>query len=102
VGVVVGEGAESIEFFLTGCVPEGEFNVDIVDEYVVDVVFEDGWFVDGWEIAARKSLDGELGRESVVHYPRVKTFRRDVFPQAPSPLWIVSIHTRFVALRTGG
>lgn len=92
--VVVREGTESIEFFLAGRVPEGEFDVDIVDEYVVDIVFKDGGFVDGWEIAMRKSLEDELGRDgAAAHYPRVKTFRRDVFPQAPSPLCVVSIYT---------
>jgi hypothetical protein len=44
VGVVVGEGAQAVEFFLAGRVPEGELDVDVVDEDVVDVVFEDGGF----------------------------------------------------------
>ena len=43
-GVVVGKRSQTVEFFLSGCVPEREFDVDIVDEDVVDVVFEDGWF----------------------------------------------------------
>ncbi len=32
--VIVGEGSESVEFFLTCSVPKGEFDVDIVDENV--------------------------------------------------------------------
>jgi hypothetical protein len=32
VGVVVGEGAETVEFFLSGGVPEGELDVDAIDE----------------------------------------------------------------------
>lgn len=38
-GVIVGEGAEPVEFFLAGRVPEGELDVGVVDEDVVDVVF---------------------------------------------------------------
>lgn len=33
-GIIVGEGAEAVEFFLAGGVPEGELDVDIVDEDV--------------------------------------------------------------------
>ena len=33
-GVIVGEGTEAVEFFLAGRVPEGEFDVDVVDEDV--------------------------------------------------------------------
>jgi hypothetical protein len=47
VGVIVGEGSESVEFFLTGSIPEGQLDVDIIDEDVVDVVFEDGGFAGG-------------------------------------------------------
>lgn len=32
--VVVGEGPQAVELFLAGCVPEGELDVDVVDEYV--------------------------------------------------------------------
>ena len=39
VGIIVGQGAQTVEFFLTGRVPEGEFYVNIVDENVVDIVF---------------------------------------------------------------
>ena len=33
-GVVVGEGTQPVEFFLAGCVPEGELDVFGVDEDV--------------------------------------------------------------------
>ena len=33
-GVIVGEGAEAIEFFLAGCIPEGKLDVDVIDEDV--------------------------------------------------------------------
>lgn len=33
-GIVVGEGAQAVEFFLAGGVPKGEFDMDIVDEDV--------------------------------------------------------------------
>lgn len=39
VGIIVGQGAQTVEFFLAGRVPEGEFYVNIVDEDVVDIVF---------------------------------------------------------------
>lgn len=42
--VVVGEGAQTVEFFLPRGVPEGELDVDVVDKDVVDVIFEDGGF----------------------------------------------------------
>lgn len=31
-GVVVGKRAQPVEFFLAGCVPEGELDVHVVDE----------------------------------------------------------------------
>jgi hypothetical protein len=34
VGVVIGEGAKSVEFFLACSVPKGELDVDIIDEDV--------------------------------------------------------------------
>jgi hypothetical protein len=39
VGIIVGQGAQTVEFFLAGRVPEGKFYVDIVDEDVVDIIF---------------------------------------------------------------
>jgi hypothetical protein len=39
--VVVGKGAQAIVFFLAGGVPERKFDVGVVYEDVVDVVFED-------------------------------------------------------------
>jgi hypothetical protein len=34
VGIIVGEGAQAVEFFLACCVPEGKLDVDVVDEDV--------------------------------------------------------------------
>ena len=42
--VVVGEGSQPVEFFLPGGVPERELDVDVVDEDIMDVVFENGGF----------------------------------------------------------
>jgi len=39
VGIIVGKRAQSVEFFLSGRVPEGEFYMYVVDEDVVNVVF---------------------------------------------------------------
>lgn len=46
-GIIVGEGAEAIEFFLAGCVPEGELDMDVVDEdvwrYQLALLSESNW-----------------------------------------------------------
>lgn len=47
VRVVVRQRAQAVEFFLPGRVPERELDVRVVDEDVVDVVFEDGRFAWG-------------------------------------------------------
>jgi hypothetical protein len=80
VGVVVGEGAEAVEFFLARGVPERELNVDIVYEDVwrgaglagglnevvcawfltMDVVLEDCGLVDCWEVSVVWSLTPSL------------------------------------------
>ena len=39
VGIIVRQRTQTVEFFLAGRVPEGEFYVNIVDEDVVDIVF---------------------------------------------------------------
>lgn len=79
-GVVVGEGAEAVEFFLARRVPEGELNVDIVYEDVwrgaglaggfnqvvcgwcltMDIVLEDCRLVDCWEVSVVWSLTPSL------------------------------------------
>lgn len=57
-GVVVGEGAQAVEFFLAGGVPEGELDVDVVDEYICE-----GWC----EYAAScKALGVGMGTVDVV------------------------------------
>lgn len=52
----------------------------------VDVVLEDGGFIDCWEItgATNKSLIPRFLTPQT--YPLVKTFSNEVFPHAPSPL----------------
>jgi hypothetical protein len=53
----------------------------------VNVVFEDGRFVDGREVSVRCSAR-QQSRPALPYrtYPRVKTLSRDVLPHAPSPL----------------
>lgn len=60
----------------------------------MNVVLEDGRLVDSGEVAVttrlawpRMMVRGRNGKWMVAH-PLVKTFSRDVFPQAPSPLSI--------------
>jgi len=61
--------------------------MNIIDKDVVDVVFEDGWFVDGRKVS-RPGLESQRTgvAQGVVTYPLVKTFKSEVFPHAPSPL----------------
>jgi len=66
VRVVVGEGAQPVEFFLPGGVPEGELDVHVVDEDVVDVVFEDGWFAAIALAACSARCDALLRKEGNV------------------------------------
>ena len=94
-GVVVGEGAQAVEFFLAGGVPEGELDVDVVNENIVDVIFEDGGFIDRGEVPAIGVSRGrrwclEFGPSA---YPLVKTLSSEVFPQAPSPLSNINHHS---------
>lgn len=71
---------------MSGCVPQTQFDVCIVDEDVVNVVFEDSRFA-GLPISMLlKSIHAEPTHYTVGKYPRVKTLRRDVLPHAPSPL----------------
>ena len=56
--VVVGEGSQPVEFFLPGGVPERELDVDVVDEDVMDVVFEDGGFAGRVLDASSTSVGG--------------------------------------------
>ena len=55
--IIIAQTPQSIEFFLAGRVPERELNVCVVDEDVVDVVFEDGGLVDCWEVAAGEDVE---------------------------------------------
>lgn len=88
-GVVIRKGAQAVEFFLARGIPEGELDVDIIDEDVVDVVFEDGGLVYCRKVPAmaqgasdklRWVLEGKT-------YPLVNTLSSEVLPQAPSPLF---------------
>jgi hypothetical protein len=47
VGLGIGEGAETVEFFLAGCVPEAELDELLVDIDVLYVVFKYGGFAVG-------------------------------------------------------
>ena len=50
-GVVIREGAQPVEFFLAGGIPEGELDVYIIDKDIVDVVFKNGRLVYSREVA---------------------------------------------------
>ena len=52
VSVIVRKRAQAIEFLLAGGVPEGEFYVDIIDEDIMDIVFEDSGLVYCRKVAA--------------------------------------------------
>ena len=51
-GVVIRKGPQTVELFLTGGVPEGQFDMDIIDKDVMDVVLEDSRLVYGREVSA--------------------------------------------------
>jgi len=42
---------------LTGSIPQTEFNMSIIEENVVNVVFEDGGFVDSRKVATSKYIE---------------------------------------------
>ena len=88
-GVIIRKRAQAVEFFLAGSIPEGQLDVNVIDEDVVDVVFKDGGLVHGRKVAAiARSASDKLGW--VVEdkaYPVVKTLSNEVLPQAPSPLF---------------
>lgn len=101
-GVIVRKGTQAIKFFLAGGVPEGELDVDVIDEDVVDVVFENGGFVYCRKVPAMASgasnklcwvLDDKT-------YPLVNTLSSEVLPQAPSPLYKIAINE--LAVQKGG
>lgn len=93
-GVIVRKGAQAVKFFLAGGVPEGELDVDIINEDVVDVVFENGRFVYCRKVpamapGASDKLCWVLDDKT---YPLVKTLSSEVLPQAPSPLYKIPIN----------
>jgi hypothetical protein len=85
VGVVVGEGPQSVEFFLASSIPEGQFDVDIVDEdvwpsirlpafqhisetdvgsrvaHTMNIVLEDRRLIDCWEVPGTSSAADPTG-----------------------------------------
>lgn len=74
---------------MAGGIPEGELDVDVIDEDIVDVIFEDGRFVYCRKIAAIAQGASDKLRWVLGHkiYPLVKTLSSEVLPQAPSPLF---------------
>lgn len=44
-GIIVRKRAQAVELFLASGIPQGELDMDIIDEDVVDVVFENGGLV---------------------------------------------------------
>lgn len=55
--VVVTQTPQSVKFLLTGCVPQTEFNMSIIEENVVNVVFENGRLVDSGKVTACKYIE---------------------------------------------
>jgi len=55
--VVVTQTPQSIKLLLPGRVPQTEFNMGIVEEDVVNVIFEDGRLIDGGKVPARKHIE---------------------------------------------
>ena len=92
-GVVIRKRAQAVEFFLASGIPQGELDVNIIDEDVVDVVFENGGLVYCRKIAAKAQSASDRFRRFLEDrtYPLVKTLRSEVLPQAPSPLFEMSI-----------
>ena len=88
-GVIIRKRAQAVEFFLAGSVPEGQLDVNVVDEDVVDVIFEDGGLVHCRKVAAiaRGASDKLQWVVNDKTYPVVKTLSNEVLPQAPSPLF---------------
>ena len=88
-GVIIRKRAQAVEFFLAGGIPQGELDVNIIDEDVVDVVFENGGLVNCRKVAAKAQGASDELRWFLKDktYPLVKTLRSEVLPQAPSPLF---------------
>ena len=101
-GVIVRKGAQAVEFFLAGGVPERELDVDIINKDVVDVVFENGGLVYCRKVPAmaQGASDELCWVLEDKTYPLVKTLSSEVLPQAPSPLFKNSINE--LAVLEGG
>ena len=68
--------------------------MNIIDEDIVHIVFEDGGLVYSRKVAAmaRGALDKPRWVPRDKTYPLVKTFSSEVLPQAPSPLLKISVN----------
>lgn len=102
-GIVIRKRAQAVEFFLARGVPEGELDVDIVDENVMDVVFKDGGLVYRRKVAAMAQGASDKLRWVLEDktYPLVKTLSSEVLPQAPSPLFKISV-SQLAVMESGG
>lgn len=76
--------------------------MDIVDENIVNVVFEDSGLVYCGKVPAIAQGASDKPRCFLEDktYPLVKTLSREVLPQAPSPLFEISISQ--LAVMEGG
>lgn len=101
-GVIVRKGAQAVEFFLAGGVPEGELDVDIINEDIMNVVFENSRFVYCRKVTAmaQDASDKLCWVLDDKTYPLVKTLSSEVLPQAPSPLYKIPINE--LAVLEGG
>jgi len=55
--VVVTQTPQPVKLLLTGRVPQTEFNMCIIEENIVNIVFEDGRLVDSGKVAACKYVE---------------------------------------------
>ena len=102
-GIVIRKRAQAVEFFLASGVPEGELDVDIVDENVMDVVFKDGGLVYRRKVPAMAQGASDKLRWVLEDqtYPLVKTLSSEVLPQAPSPLFMIFV-SQLAEMESGG
>lgn len=101
-GVIVRKGAQAVEFLLAGGVPEGQFDVDVINEDIVDIVFEDGGLVYCRKVPGiGQGASDKVGwvRKGKT-YPLVNTLSSEVLPQAPSPLLEIPV-SQMAAMESG-
>lgn len=92
--VVIRKRAQAVKFLLASGIPQGELDMDIIDEDIVDIVFENGGLVYSREVAimAQSASDKSRWFLNDKTYPLVNTLRSEVLPQAPSPLFEMLIN----------